>query len=71
MVSEPVFWMTVFSGCFEREQPSGSHARVATSRALAESFIKRESDRRVGGFIGLILVLSEDRLNKIPDMVGH
>src|SRR2546427_12583155 len=36
MVSEPGVWMTVFSGCFEHEQPSRGHAEVCASRALAE-----------------------------------
>ena len=26
IVSDPVFWITVFSACFAREQPDGRHS---------------------------------------------
>jgi len=70
MVSDPVFWITVFSGRFEPEQPSSSPASVAATSARTAGFMSQDSDRRTGVFIGKILVISKDRLDQIPDMVS-
>src|SRR5512139_146886 len=71
MVSDPVFWITAFSGCVERAHPIGSHARAAASNKPAGRVTKLVSDRKRRLFIGRSLLVAQDRLDEIPDVIGE
>ncbi len=70
MVSEPVFWMMVFEGPFDREHPSANNPRIKASSTQAFDFMKKESDCRIDVLMEWILVVSEDRVNQVANVVA-